>query len=459
MKSYSSRNEIPEKYKWDLSFLYKNDEEWEKVYNDTLKRIDLFSEYSGKLKDHDKLYEFLELDLSIGCEVMDLYVYAFTKLDEDLSNSKSQEVLGKADFIDNKYSVSLSFFEPELLSFSKDEYNDIYKDKRFIKYKSYLDKMYRYKDHTLSKEEEKIVSQLTNNISSFGNMSSSLLNSCNNYGEIELEDGETQEIMTTNYRKIMKTLPRDKREIVYNKFNKVLDQYSSISASLLNNYVKTCGTLASIYKFDSAWDSKLFALRLDNKVFETLVDSAKSHKDSCTKYRELRKKVFKIKDYKPWDAYLELYKTDKVYTIEDAQSLVREAVKPLGEDYIKHYDAIIDNRCVDYCQCKNKSSGGYNVSLLDKKNSLIFMRFNEDLDSVSTLAHEAGHNVHHQYIFENNDTIYRSVALQVAEVSSLTNEILLSNYLMNNGTKEEALAGISNLIGVISSNFYGAVQE
>ena len=459
MKSYSSRKEIPEKYKWDLSFLYKDDKEWEEAYNEATEKVDLLTKYSGKINDSDILCEYLDLDLSIGCIIMDLYVYAFTKLDEDLTSSEYQQMLGKADLIDNKYSVAISFFEPEILSLSSEEYAKLFENKKLSKYKKHLDKIYRFKEHTLSKEEEKIVSQLTNNVSSYGNMSSNLLNSCNNYGEVELEDGSKVEVMTTNYRKLMKILPRDKRETVYNQFNKVLDQYASISASLLNNYVKTNETVSKIYKFDSAWERKQFALNLDEKVFNTLVDTVKKCHESIKKCRDVRKKVLKLDDYKPWDQYLELYEIKKEYTIEEAQDLVRKSVEILGEDYVKHYNDLIEKRSVDYCQCKNKSSGGYNVSVLDKKESLIFMSFNEDLDSVSTLAHESGHNVHHQYVFENNDKIYRFVELQVAEVASLTNEILLSNYLINNGTKEEALAGISNLIRVITTNFYSATQE
>lgn len=459
MKNYSSRKDVPDNYKWDLSFLYKDSVEWEKVYNSTIKEIDKFSFYQGRINNPDSLADFIKLDNKISCAVMDLYIYAMTYSDQDLSNGDALTMLSKADELENRYSVAISFFEPELLSIDKDEYIKLISNEKLKGYDVLLNKIYRYKNHVLTKEEEKIVSSLTNTISSYGQISSNLLNSCNDYGFVTLEDKTKVELMTTNYRKIMKELPRNKRKKTYEQFNKVLKQYAPISAGLLNDYVKTVAVLAKLYKFNTAWERKLFGQELKKECFISLMETAKESKNIVAKYEKLKAKVLGINKLMPWDAPLELYKVDKKYTIEDAQNMVREAVKPLGDDYVKHYDAIINERCVDYCQYKNKASGGYNVSSIDKKKSLIFMSFNDDLSSVSTLAHESGHNVHHQYIYENNDLVYRSQQIIVCEVASLVNECLLSNYLINNGTKEEALAGLSNIIGVILNNFTGAIQE
>ena len=157
--------------------------------------------------------------------------------------------------------------------------------------------------------------------------------------------------------------------------------------------------------------------------------------------------------------YRDFTKSNKEYSIPEAQQLVREAIKPLGEEYLAKYDKVIKNRYVDYCQYKGKCSGGYSFSTM-RQDSRILMSFNYNLDSVSTLAHEAGHNVHHQFVNECNPLQYRFPSSIVAEVVSLTNECLLSSYLAENGkTKEEKLAGIANILGVITSNLFDAVRE
>ena len=156
---------------------------------------------------------------------------------------------------------------------------------------------------------------------------------------------------------------------------------------------------------------------------------------------------------------LDISSNDIKYSIEDAIELVKEATLPLGEEYSKKINKIFDNHYIDYCQYKGKQSGGYSISTATR-NSRILMSFNDDLESVSTIAHEGGHNVNHQFMIENNLPHYRDNSTIEAEVTSLMNECLLSNYLAEHGkTKEEKLMGLANIIEVFISNFYGAVRE
>ena len=454
MNKYKTRNDVPLKYRWDLTDIFKNIDDFNKSIDEVKEEIKKIDGYVGCTKNSDKLFEFLEFDSELSKKIVNLQVYAMTINDQDLNESFGSELVGKTDSLTTEYHAKVSFFSPELLSLNKDDYNDLFKNEKLIKYKNALDDIYRYKEHVLNKEKEELSSRLTSTLGSYEQLSSTLLNSCNDYGTVTMSDGSIEELMNTNYRRIMKKLPRDKRKEVYEQFNKVKDRYANISAGLLDDYVKTNISLSKIHKYESTWDEKLFDLELSNKVFDSMIDSALETKDILKKYYDLKSKVLKIDKCAPWDAPIELYETDKEYTIEEACDLVLKALEPLGEDYIKHFKNVID-----FCQYKGKRSGGYCVSSPGVKNSKILMSFNYDLQSVSTIAHESGHNVHHQYLYENNFSEYSIVPYVVSEVASLTNEFLLSNYLINNGSREEALSGISNILAVFNSNFYGGDKE
>lgn len=459
MNKYETRNDVPLKYKWDLTDIFKNIDDFNKTADEVREEIKKIDSYIGCTKNSDKLLEFLEFDTNLSLKIVDLNIYAMLINDQDLNESLGVELVSKINTLELEYDTKSSFFSPELLSLGKNDYNDLFKNEKLLKYKSILDDIYRYKNHILEKNEEELCSRLTGTSSSYSQMSSTLLNSCNDYGSVTMPDGSVEKLMTTNYRRIVKKLPRDKRKEVYEQFNEVKDRYANISAGLLDDYVKTNVALSKIHKYDSTWDENLFDLELSNKVFESLIASAIDTKDILKKYYDLRSKVLKIDKCAPWDAQIELYETDKEYTIEDACDLVLKALKPLGEDYVNHFKHVIEDRCVDFCQYKGKCSGGYNISSPDIKNSKILMSFNYDLQSVSTLAHESGHHVHHQYLCENNFEEYRHAPSIISEVASLTNEFLLSNYLINNGSIEEALSGLSNILGTFENNFYGGVQE
>lgn len=459
MEKYLNRNEVPDKYKWDLSNFIKDEKDYQEKIDYIKENLLKVKEYVGCTKSGEKLYEYMEFDIALAGALESLDGYTFALQDEDLANDKAKE---KRQFVLNlltEYSYESSFFLPELLSLDKEKYESLYEYQDLKKYKSYLDNQYRFKEHTLTEEEEKIVSLLTQDLSTYSNIQTTIINSCNNYGEITLEDGTVETLTLTNYSKLLRKSGREKRKEIYLKFQSVVRQYAPIIATALNNYVKEQASLAKISRFESAWDRKMFALNLSSEVFDALTNTVEEHKDLNVKYRNLRSKVLGIEDMMPWDSAVDIALDKKEYTIEEAQELVLEALKPLGEDYIKHFKHIFESNSIDYCQYKGKRSGAYSLSSFNCHDSKILMSFNGNFLSVSTIAHEGGHHVNHQYISENNLPIYSGCSSIVAEVASLTNEFLLSYYMSFSKDKDEALKGLSNAIDLIDSNIVGAVIE
>lgn len=459
MEKYQSRKDVPDKYKWDLSNFVKDENDYQEKVKYIKENLPKLKEFVGCTKSGEKLYEYMEFDISLAGAIEGLDGYTFALQDEDLANDKEKE---KRQFVLNlltQYRYESSFFNPELLSLSKEEYDALYKFEDLKKYKSYLDDQYRFKDHTLTEEEKKMVSLLTQDLPTYSNIQATIINSCNNYGEVTLEDGSVETLTLTNYRNLLRKSGREKRKEIYLKFQSVIRQYAPIFATSLNNYVKEKASLAKISKFESAWDQKMFALNLSNKVFDALTSAVEERKNLNVKYKNLRSKVLGIDDLMPWDSAVDIAKDKKEYTIEDAQKLVLEALKPLGEDYIKHFKHIFDSNSIDYCQYKGKRSGAYSLSAFNEHDSKILMSFNGNFLNVSTIAHEGGHHVNHQYICENNLPLYSRCSSIVAEVTSLTNEFLLSYYMSYSKDKDEALMGLSNAINLIDNNIVGAVIE
>ena len=460
MQKYNNRNEVPEEYKWDLTPFFKNDDEWEESYKKTSELIDELKNYVGCTKDANKLYDFLNKQIEAIALWEDLYVYAYLINDQELGVSESLIRKNKAEALETLLVGNTSFFAPELLSLNVKEYEQLFVDNsKLLEYKADLDKTYREKEHILTASEEKIVSELVNAMNHYDDMSSNLLNSEHDYGKVKLDDGEVVTIATNNYRFLMRNKNVNIRKKVYNLFNKKLAQYSASNAMYLNSYVNMNETIAKIRKYKDSWNSKLFGLNMSDKVFKTLVQTTENNLKSLHRYYELKKEVLGLDVLHRYDLSLEMAKSDKEYSIPEAQKLIREALKPLGEDYLTKYDKIIKNRYIDYCLYKGKRRGGYSFSTV-LQDSRILLSYNYNLDSVSTIAHEAGHNVHHQFVNENAAPQYRFVGSIVAEVISLTNECLLSNYLAEHGSsKNEKLAGIANMLGVIANNLFDAVRE
>ena len=458
MQKYKSRQDVPNKYKWDLTELFKNNNEYDIAFKKLKASIDELSTYQGCTKDSNKLYEFLNKDVKTITLLFRILVYAYVNNDQELGISSNMDRVTKAEELQTRYANVTAFFAPELLELSKEEYKKLFKNTNLNEFKYQLDDIYHAKEHVLSSDKEIIINEMHNTAINYEVLSQTILNSLNDYGTITI-DGEEEKILQTNLSRLLKNENKKIRKEVRNKYYKVLDQYAVVSASLLNSYVKTAITTSKLHNFKDAWTAKLFNTKIPNEVYEALVSTVEANVNVLQKYYRVFKDTLKLQTLDSYDLNLEMIKTGKEYTIEDGQKLCLNAIKVLGKDYYNHFKKIFDNHYIDYACYPGKCSGGYSISGYDF-NSRILMSWNYDLKSVSTAIHEGGHNVHHQYLLENNPLQYRNTAYIVAEVASLTNECLLSSYLATNGKdKIEKLKGIENILDVFISNLFGAVRE
>ena len=92
VKEEKLRSEIDDKYKWDLTKMYKDAKEFNDDYDKALELINEISRFRGKLlNDSNTLYEYLKKDDELNVVMTNLYVYASALNDEDVSNKDNQK--------------------------------------------------------------------------------------------------------------------------------------------------------------------------------------------------------------------------------------------------------------------------------------------------------------------------------------------------------------------------------
>ena len=68
MQKYNSRKEVPDKYKWDLSAFFKDDNDFYERIEEATKKVNELEEYINCTKDAKKLYEFLNKEIKTETE-------------------------------------------------------------------------------------------------------------------------------------------------------------------------------------------------------------------------------------------------------------------------------------------------------------------------------------------------------------------------------------------------------
>ncbi|MBE7075351.1 MAG: oligoendopeptidase F [Clostridiales bacterium] len=449
-----TREQIEEKYKWDLTEYFKDDNEWKQTFESIKPMYEKLTTYEGKLSDSKSLLECLKLDKELDEIAARLSVYISLKVREDGKNSFYQNLSNQLDKYFNEISPRLSFITSELNELSDEHLTKLSKDKNFEDFDLTLKNFIRYKPHKLSKEEQKLMAMLSECIGGAGEVFDML-----DAVDIKFEDvinskGEKLPLNNSNYSVYVQSDDKTLRESAYKNLNGAYGKLNYVLAANYLNNVKTNSTLAKVSKFNSAFSASLFSEEVDESVYNTLVSQVNENLNVLYRYYDLKQKELGLKTFNNFDVNAEL-KTNvtKKYSYDEAFNLVATTMQIFGDEYVKVLNQAKNERWIDVMPNENKDTGAFAWGAYGA-HPVVLLNFEGTNDSVFTLAHELGHMMHTYYSNKNNVSTKAGYEIFVAEVASTVNEMILAKTLLKNAkTKDEKLYYIDHLMNM----FYGTV--
>ncbi len=443
-----TRDEIDDKYKWDLSQIYASLEEWNKDFEYVKASGDKYLEFKGKLNNADNILKYFKFDEEFSKKADSLYMYAALKFDEDTSNSKYQELKGKIEKVLTDLSAKTSFVIPEMLKLSKEDFERFMEEASELKMYDYEFKnILRMKDHILSDKEEELLASLCKSLNNSEDTASYLRNSDMKFGIIKDDLGNDVELSNTNFSKYIMDNNREVRKSAFYTLYKEYENLQNTFASSYSGKVNTDNVLALRRGFKDARDAALFGSNIDSKVYDNLIHVLHDNLSIMDDYYALKKEVMGLDKIHIYDIYSSLVpESNQSYTFEEAKKIVLDALSILGNDYITDLNKAFDEKWIDVMPSKSKKGGAYSWGSYTT-NPYLLLNFNGKYDDVSTLAHELGHSMHSYYSNKNNPYIYHQYKIFVAEVASQVNELILARYLINHTSdKSEKLAILDSLM-------------
>lgn len=461
MDHIKERREVPKEAQWDLERIFKTDEEFQKEIEAVRKQIDEFAKLEGHTTENAEMfYRSITAGNEIERRLNKLYTYASMKSDEDVANTENQAKKEQVVNLYNYASSKMYFQTPELLNTEKEVIESFYQaEPKLLEHKTNIEEVYRYKPHTLPKEEEKLLSNLS---SAFGNDETTygyLTDSDLDFGTIHDENGVEVPLTDTNFSIYIKSPKREVRKEAFERLYEVYKQFQNTITATFNGAIKQNVAMAHIKHYKTSFEAALFGDELDPKVYDTLVSSVRNHLDVLHNYYRLRKEVLNLKELHLYDVYTNLVPdTDTKYPFETASRLVLDALKPLGDAYINDLKQAFTEGWIDIYPNKNKRGGAYSSGSYDTM-PYVLLNYQDKLDDVSTLAHELGHSMHSFYTRKNQPYQYGDYPIFVAEVASTVNELLLAKHMLKVSTnKNERLAILNQLLELFKGTIYRQVM-
>ena len=417
---------------WDLTALYKDDAAWRAAKDHIAAEIPKIKKYEGHLGDSAAmLRQAMDFTSGLHKEFDRMAVYTSLKRDLNTRDSAALELSQETDLLGTDFSRATSFMNPELLAVGEAKLRGFLDaDPGLAPYRFPIMEVLRAAPHTLGAEAEGVLSASGLITDTPVSLYEILANADISWPTIKLSDGTEARLDQAGYTKWRAVPDRADRRAVFEAFWKTFREYERTFGISLYSQVKTDWFEASVRKYPSSLAAALAGDDIPESVYRTLVSETNANLGTLHRYFALRGRMLGIPDLHYWDIYPPIVKLDKSFPLATGKQLVLAAVQPLGSDYVAQFAASLNGRFTDYYPRPGKTSGAYENGAAYDVHPFVLMNYNDDYESVSTVAHEWGHGLHSLLANKAQPYPTSQYSIFVAEIASTLNETLLLDRML-----------------------------
>ncbi len=422
------REDIEEKYKWDLSHIFASRLEWEKAYSATWSKIGELAAYKGKLVNPQMALKFFRLSNEISLSAEKLYVYAHMDMNTDGANAEAVGLAERATSLCAALGAAMSFVMPELTALTDGELDGMINDPSFADYDYTLKCVKRKKPHVLSEKEEYVLARMGEVTQGFKDIFEKI--DSVDFPRTELRiNGKKVPLTHGTYAKLLENPDRAVRKKAFTAYYNIYEERINTIAACYANNVKKNNISADLRGYANAMEASMQSDDVPTGVYTKLIEAVEEGLPALHEYMEYRRNALGGTLHM-YDLYMPLVDDADLGTdYESAFRTVTEALAPLGEEYRARLLAMKNERRIDVMESEGKRSGAYSWGAYGT-GPYVLLNYAGTTHDIFTIAHELGHAMHSEYSDESLCYEKAGYSIFVAEVASTTNEILLLKHLL-----------------------------
>lgn len=441
-----SRDDVNTEDCWDLSSLYPDHTAWEKDFVALEEQIPQFETYRGKLGESaSTLASALTFDSQFDRTAERLGTYAFLKTTEDQGNSDYQAMKARFQNLAVRAGQAASFMRPEIMAIPEKTISEMLETEELQHFALQLQRLLRYRKHTLSDQEERLLAMQGEMASAAGNAFRQLNDADLRFGEIEDHQGNTTELSHATFGQFLINPDREIRKRAFDQYYEQFSAHENTLAATLSGSIQRDVYYSRVKNFSSSLESALFPDNVPVEVYDNLIQAVRNSLPSVHHYLDVRRRKMGLDRLHHYDTYVPILSNlDKVHQWDEAVEVVISSLQPLGTQYTETLERGLRGRWADRYPNRGKQSGAFSCGTFDG-DPYILMNFKpEVLNDVFTLTHEAGHSMHSWYSANHQPFEYYNYTIFVAEVASTFNEQLLTEHLLNRASTDQERAYLIN---------------
>jgi oligoendopeptidase F len=452
-KTLPDRSTVDERFTWHKESVFPDEAGWEAAVETIASRLPDLAEFKGHLGESpDMLADWFAATETVQRLLGKVIVYSTMAYSVDSGDQAAAARADRARTTSAQLSAAMSFAIPELLGIGIPKLRQwVATSPRLAHLGHYFDRLEKLQSHVRSAEVEEILSQARDPLSSALSVHSVLANTDLKFAPAVGSDGEEREVAQGTIANLLTSHDREIRRTAFEHYADAhLDTQHAMAANLAAG-MKRDVFYARARGYASSLEAALKPNHVPTEVFHNVIRVFRENLGTWHRYWRVRRRALGLDVLKPYDTRALLGATTLRVPYEQAVAWVAEGVKPLGEEYVQVMRrGAFEDRWVDVYPNKGKRMGAFSTGAPGTV-PFIFMSYNDDIFSMSTLAHELGHSMHSFYARKTQPFIYSGYGMLQAEVASNMHQALTRRHLLETNQDPEFQIAV---IEEAMSNFY-----
>ncbi len=371
-----------------------------------------------------------------------LHTFAHMRADEDTRIADRRRLQQEIEILFTEFGRRIAWMRPEILALPEGVVERfVAEDAGLGVHAHFLRDLLRQKPHVLTPAEEKIVAEAGLVLGGPNALFGILQNAEMPRPEVEIRGGERVRLTPAAFALRRASPVRgDRRAVFQGYFGSYVPFRETLGANLFE-CLKAHVFRSRVRRYPSCVAAALDGDNVPVRVYTNLIARIRESLPVLFRYYGLRARALGIERPGYHDLHCPLAESPRMtFPVSEAKRLVADSMEPLGPEYGEAMRRALAERWIDWHPWPGKRSGAYAAGSAYDVHPYMLLNYNGDFDSVSTLAHEAGHALHSWFSNRSQPFATASYSIFVAEVASTFNEALLAERMLGEAkTREERI--------------------
>ncbi|MBN1246736.1 MAG: oligoendopeptidase F [Anaerolineae bacterium] len=448
-----TRDEIAKKYTWNAESLFVSDTAWEIEVSRLGDAIAMLEAYQGRLQEGPGvLADCLEAIGNVLVRIGRVVTYAGINQAVNTRDQQAAMAASRGRGLMGRFMGAYAFLDPELLALGRETVEQwIAEEPRLRMAAHYVDDLFRQAPHVRSAEVEQLMGMVSDAFQGAGSTHGALTDADFVFAPAVAADGTEIEVTQGSLQGIYAGADREARRTAYEHYTDVYLVHQNTLASTLETSIKQNVFRMRARRYDATLTMALGRHNIPVEVFHNLITTFRANLPTWHRYWAVRRQALGLDTLAPYDVWAPLTATRTEIPFGEAIDRISEGLAPMGTDYVATLRrGALAQRWIDVYPTQGKGAGAFSAGFQGTY-PFIVLNYNNDIFSLSTLAHELGHSMHSYLTWETQPFLYSDYSLFVAEVASNFHQAMVRAHLLE--TSPDAAFEIG-VIEEAMSNFH-----